>query len=296
MSGGPQISVVVPVFNRAALLARALRSIDDANAEIVVVDDGSTEDLLSLVPELSGPKVRYFRQRNAGATKARNLGASHAQGTYLTFLDSDDEATPGWLQRFVHAFEQSPSPSAVCCGVRIVGKVEGLRLPSNLGPAFSDVRGLFTQSGTYAIERTTFQAIGGFDDEMPASQHTELALRLVAFLERSDGHVAAIDEPGILYHQHDGASIRKNDRAVAAACARLVSKHGSRLALDSDYLANTLATGGVRAIRSGQELLGREWLWRSARIRPSLRSFARALTASVPMLARAAWPPTRIKP
>jgi glycosyltransferase involved in cell wall biosynthesis len=273
-----------------------LRSVDAGDAEIIVVDDGSTEDLLSLVPELKAPHVRYLRQENAGATKARNLGARHAQGRYLTFLDSDDEATPGWLQRFIHAFEQTPSPSAVCCGVRIVGKAEGRRLPSNLGPAFSGVRGLFTQSGTYALDRAVFASIGGFDDDMPASQHTELALRLVAFLQEHGGYVAAIDDPGILYHQHDGASIRKNDRAVAAACARLLAKHGARLALDSGYLANTLATGGVRAIRSGQMKLGQEWLWRSARLQPSARNIGRALTASIPTLARAAWPPTRTTP
>jgi glycosyltransferase involved in cell wall biosynthesis len=94
-----RISAVIPTWNRARLLERALRSVLAQTRppdEIVVVDDGSTDGTEAVVARF-GPAVRFVRQRNAGAGAARNRGVETATGTFVAFLDSDDVWAPGHL-------------------------------------------------------------------------------------------------------------------------------------------------------------------------------------------------------
>lgn len=92
------LSVVVPTYNRAHLLSRAIGSVLREIApgdEVLVVDDGSADDTEQVVRGLADGRVRYFRQSNAGPGAARNRGVAEATGDLLAFLDSDDEWLPG---------------------------------------------------------------------------------------------------------------------------------------------------------------------------------------------------------
>ena len=87
----PLVSVIIPTFNRSALLAAAIDSVRAqtyAPIEIIVVDDGCTDDT-SKVLRRSGPGIRAVRQDNAGPAAARNRGLAHARGEIIMFLDSD---------------------------------------------------------------------------------------------------------------------------------------------------------------------------------------------------------------
>jgi glycosyltransferase involved in cell wall biosynthesis len=99
----------MPVYNRIPWAVEALRSVLDqtyTDFEVVVVDDGSTEDPTPLM--MTDRRVRYFRQENRGASAARNLGVSLARGRYVAFLDSDDLFAPDKLEKQVLAMEGSP--------------------------------------------------------------------------------------------------------------------------------------------------------------------------------------------
>src|SRR5436309_9355229 len=88
----PMFSVIVPTFNRASLLRQALDSVlaqTFAEYELIVVDDGSTDDTANVVASY-GSRVYFLQQANRGPGAARNLGAAGAKGEYLAFLDSDD--------------------------------------------------------------------------------------------------------------------------------------------------------------------------------------------------------------
>jgi glycosyltransferase involved in cell wall biosynthesis len=99
----PRFSVVIPTYNRAGYLANAVRSVRDQTwtaHEIIVVDDGSTDDTAQVVEGLirDGGSLRYLRQVNQGAAAARNCGIRAATGDWIALLDSDDMWLPGKLE------------------------------------------------------------------------------------------------------------------------------------------------------------------------------------------------------
>jgi glycosyltransferase involved in cell wall biosynthesis len=95
----PSVSVVIPTYNRAGVICRAIASALIqllAGDEIVVVDDGSKDRTHAIVASF-GPQVKYVPTTNGGAGRARNIGIDHARGDLVAFLDSDDEWFPGKL-------------------------------------------------------------------------------------------------------------------------------------------------------------------------------------------------------
>ncbi len=110
----PTVSVVIPTYNRADLLPRALDSIIAQSAqdwEIVLVDDGSTDETASLAQtymQRMGERMVYIRQVKTGCCSARNRGIEAARGRFLAFLDSDDEFMPNKLQRQLTLFDRRP--------------------------------------------------------------------------------------------------------------------------------------------------------------------------------------------
>lgn len=96
----PLISVVIPLYNKERIIETSLRSVlkqDFPSFEVVVVDDGSTDGSAEVVRHIADPRLRLVSQPNGGPSKARNTGASHAQGEYICFLDADDELLPDAL-------------------------------------------------------------------------------------------------------------------------------------------------------------------------------------------------------
>jgi glycosyltransferase involved in cell wall biosynthesis len=100
MSSVPMLSIVIPTFNRAYCLERCVSSVyaqQIADFEVLIVDDGSTDDTAVVVRKLDFPNLRYFRKENGGASSARNYGIEHAHGEFIVFIDSDDYFMPGYL-------------------------------------------------------------------------------------------------------------------------------------------------------------------------------------------------------
>ncbi|HZU11823.1 MAG TPA: glycosyltransferase family A protein [Chloroflexota bacterium] len=114
----PAISVIVPTRNRARLLERLLASLREVaypDWEVIVVDDGSTDDTAAVTARAraAGLPVRYLYQSWAKMGAARNLGQAHARGEILAFTDDDCVVRPGWLQALAAAFERSPQAVGV---------------------------------------------------------------------------------------------------------------------------------------------------------------------------------------
>jgi glycosyltransferase involved in cell wall biosynthesis len=111
----PRFSVIVPVYNRGALLRPTIDSIlgqEFQDFELIAVDDGSTDDSVSVM-EAYGPRVKVLRKKNGGPGSARNAGMRQARGDYLAFLDSDDLWPPWTLSIYQRVIEQFGRPSFI---------------------------------------------------------------------------------------------------------------------------------------------------------------------------------------
>ena len=115
------ISVVIPLYNKVSSIAKTLRSIQGQTvevSEVVIVDDGSTDDSVNEVQQyqmkepIFGNKIRLIRQTNGGVSKARNRGIAEAKGDIIAFIDADDEWKPTYIETISRLVELYP-----CCGV-----------------------------------------------------------------------------------------------------------------------------------------------------------------------------------
>src|SRR5262245_39646727 len=111
----PLVSVIMPAFNRADTIRRAVRSVQAqtfTNWELIVVDDGSTDNTMALI-EGCDPRLKLIRQENQGTAGARNAGLRASAGSYIAFLDSDDEWLPHHLELCVSFLEAFPGEQFV---------------------------------------------------------------------------------------------------------------------------------------------------------------------------------------
>ncbi len=194
MSTTPFVSVIIPTFNRAAIIAKAIESVLDQRyqpLEIIVVDDGSSDDTEAVVKRLD-PSICYIWQDNRGPSSARNHGARISRGEILMFLDSDDVWLPGKVKHQVNLFNAAGPEVACCVGNAVLHAANGRTYfsfdVSLLRPNLTD--GLWTNPAEVfstrflffnqiaAVRREAFIACGGFDESMRALEDWDFALRL----------------------------------------------------------------------------------------------------------------------
>lgn len=111
------ISVVIPLYNKEASIKQSLMSVlsqSYEDFEVVIVDDGSTDNSVAKVDEIQDSRIRLILQENGGPSKARNTGVENAKGEWILFIDADDELLPDALQNFERAIHQNPSISFIC--------------------------------------------------------------------------------------------------------------------------------------------------------------------------------------
>jgi glycosyltransferase involved in cell wall biosynthesis len=114
----PFFSVVVPVYNRESLITRCIDSIfnqDFENWELVIVDDGSTDETRNVILSYDDERIRYIYKENGGASSARNVALDNSNGTYIAFLDSDDEYKPDHLSAIFKFLEDNNFPVCFVC-------------------------------------------------------------------------------------------------------------------------------------------------------------------------------------
>jgi glycosyltransferase involved in cell wall biosynthesis len=184
----PTVTVVIPTFNRAAVVGRAIRSVLSQTCqdlELIVVDDCSTDGTEQAVRGFSDNRIKYIRHdRNRLAGAARNTGIRCAQGEYVAFLDSDDEWLPEKLEKELEVFRNSdPEVGLVYTGKMISdesGKLLQVRMPTLSGwvyEAMLDVNFIGSCSRV-TVKKQILDRVAGFDETFANCQDYDLWLRV----------------------------------------------------------------------------------------------------------------------
>jgi glycosyltransferase involved in cell wall biosynthesis len=201
----PSVSVVVPVFDAGERLLDAVESIERQGyepLEIVVVDDGSTDDTSARIASL-GARVRSLRQANAGPSAARNRGLAAARGELFAFLDADDLWPAGKLDRQVGALVGDPDLDVV------LGRVRYLPEAGSVQPELRwedpDERTVVNvQVGTGVYRRRAFERVGPFDETLRFNEDTDWFLRA----REAGVRIRILEDVTLEYRLHDANMTR----------------------------------------------------------------------------------------
>jgi len=208
----PSISVIIPCFNRARYLRACLESLGDImeeDWEVIVVDDGSTEDIRAVV-ESALPSARYIRQENQGAGAARNTGIMAANGRYLRFLDSDDCLIAGeGLRLQAEIMDADPDIGLVYgqaikvdeggnpIGVRRSPWPGGDYVRAGLDEMAKLLFYSYMTTSTTLVRRAALETVGAFRADLPTGEDWELWLRIARHYK-----VGYVDAPIATYRVH----------------------------------------------------------------------------------------------
>ncbi len=192
MGSAPLISVVIPLYNGAGYIRRSLQSVlrqTYANFELIVVDDGSTDDGPEVVRTFTDARIRLIRQENAGVSAARNRGVAEAQGKYVAFLDADDEWEPQFLEAIAHLSVAYPTAGIWATGYRRVFPT-GPSVEFTLAESRSHMTlqiddyfrhlpgGSIVHTSAAAIPISVFHELGGFREECDSGEDQEMWARI----------------------------------------------------------------------------------------------------------------------
>jgi glycosyltransferase involved in cell wall biosynthesis len=219
------VTAVVPTFNRARTLARALTSILEQTRvpdDIVVVDDASTDDTAAVLRQFPPVRVVHL-ERNGGAARARNEGVRHARGELVAFLDSDDV----WLrEKLARQLARFGDADLLCTGVRVherggrVADHRGAGPRAQSGWSFADFQSYPFAPTTWLIRRAVLDALGGFDEALRNAEDLDLLARL------ADRRIDVL--PDVLAIKHNRADSLDAERDRTAASYRiLLRKHAA---------------------------------------------------------------------
>ena len=269
----PTVSVIIPTYNRAHLLRRAIRSVlgqTYTDFELIVVDDASTDNTADVLKNIKDPRTRYIRHKtNKGGSAARNTGIKAAQGKFIAFQDSDDEWLLEKLEKQISIFNiVSDEVDVVYCGfLRWDGKsavyIPSSKIIAREGDISSHIlHGNFIGTPTLLVRRRCFEKAGLFDEQLPRFQDWELIIRLAKICR-----FHLIDEPLVMVYAVPN-SITNNDDAGVKANEIILEKHYDTLSKTPLLLAERLyAVGHLNCLHKSMAK-GRSFFLRSLQISP----------------------------
>ena len=238
----PLVSICIPAFNAARWLPSTLESVlaqTYPNLEIIVIDDGSTDDTPSIAQGFAARGVRAVSQRNAGAAAARNHALRLAHGDYIKFLDADDLISPEMIERQVTVLADRPDYIAQSEWARfVIDPGEALFVPypgwhdsddplTWLCETWEDTQPMY-QCGMFLIPRSVLERVGGWDERLSLIDDFEFFTRII------------LESKGIVHTPE--ARLYYRSRLPGS-----LSAQGSRQAWESAHLSTMLSVHRVLA-------------------------------------------------
>jgi len=276
----PTVSVVIPAYNHASYLAQTISSAlaqTWRDSEIIVVDDGSTDETPQIAKQFGG-EIRYLRQANRGIAAARNAGIKQAQGEFISFLDDDDVWEPEYLVSVLSVFQQDADTMAVHTGWQAIDE-EGNCLPArsiNVVPPESMYRALlaggFFTGACVTVRKKCLDQVGLLDEALQGCDDLDLWLR-ISRVHRFRGIPRAL----VLYRMHEGG-LSSNELHMFRDKLKVLTKHfgpdkGDPPTWDDDKrraFGFAYRSGAIEYIRQGQVDKGWRLLARAANAYPHI--------------------------
>lgn len=182
------ISIVIPLYNKAHTITETLKSIFDQTFqefEIIIVDDGSTDNGVNIIEELTNDsRIKIIQQSNQGVSSARNRGVKESKYEYIAFLDGDDQWLPEYLTKMHQAIKSFPECGMFCCAGYVRDKGgEHLRLAQKYKNKiqkidFFENPGVFLHTSATIVSKSAFNNTNGFPIGMKRNQDFALFFTL----------------------------------------------------------------------------------------------------------------------
>jgi len=271
MTDIPVVSVIIPVHNRQDMVGRAIRSVLTQTFqyfEIIVVDDASSDRSAEAARSMGDARIRvHVHEKNKGPSAARNTGTQRARGTYIAYLDSDNEWLPGKLEAQLRVFERSTDRNlgSVACDILAVDGSRTTRVKVRpKGDVYEQALALQgnLDTGVHLIRRECLASVGVWDEELSASEDRDFAIRLARHM--TFDHTA---QPGFIIYRHDGPRVSAPARKVVGR-EQLLRKYRYELSCRPRVLARHLFALSTFEMRLSRLKEARAHLFDSVRIWP----------------------------
>jgi glycosyltransferase involved in cell wall biosynthesis len=224
----PQVSVIIPTYNAGRFVAEAIKSVLDqtfADFEVLVIDDGSSDNTAEIVQDFADARVRYIYQDNRGLAGARNTGIRSARGELIALLDADDVWLTNFLERMASILTSNRNLAGVYCGFQYIEQ-DGTPSPKcvrHVVPSGKLCEALhrasFIVPSTTLMRRSCYVETGLFDEYLRAVEDWDMWLRVS---ERYT--VVGIKDVLVRYRQHP-ANMTKDLPRMRDAWLKLLDKH-----------------------------------------------------------------------
>lgn len=232
---GPSVSVVIPTYNRAGHIGRAIQSVlaqTFEDFEVLIVDDGSTDNSEEIIHGFNDGRILYLRREsNGGAAAARNTGIQAARGEFIAFLDSDDEWLPDKLQKLVAKFSSAERSTALVYSDVVFRDVKTETVLKNRNPKYEGyVHELLLQDdfiGTCSstmVRTDAVKRVGGFDVSLPSRQDWDLWIRIAR--QYPIGYVPA---PLLICNLGSGDRISGSLKKILEGTRLVLNKHSEHM-------------------------------------------------------------------
>lgn len=272
----PEISVIIPTYNRAHLISRAIQSVLDQSYqdfEIIVLDDCSTDDTEELIKELKkkDERIRYIRhEKNKGPAAARNSGIKAAKGEYIAFQDSDDEWLPEKLYKHMMIFKKVEKKiGVVYSGFWKIRNGKKLYIPSphvfqKEGNIHKELlKGNFIGMPASVVRKECFTKIGNFDIRIPYLEDWELWIRISKYYE-----FKYIPEPLVISYYTSGGVNEKPNFVGVNALNFIINKYHEDFNKHKKILSKHYFSIGLNLCLNNNFENGRNYLIKAINIHP----------------------------